>query len=110
MDIPNYVGTLININTDTTNLANIPNLIEFNPNDNKALVLDDTDDSRTTINVTRHFQSIRARDKSSISPIYLPGIYKPAPWEVSVAFFLNYLPRINLDLEGLLYVDMEKIE
>ena len=29
---------------------------------------------------------------------------------MSVASFPNYLPRINLDLEGLLYVDMEKIK
>ena len=29
---------------------------------------------------------------------------------MSVAFFSNYLTRINPDLEGLLYVDMEKIE
>ena len=35
---------------------------------------------------------------------------KSAPWEVSIACFLNYLPRINHDLEGLLYADMEKIE
>ena len=35
---------------------------------------------------------------------------KSAPWEVSIAFFPNYLPRINPSLEGLLYVDMEKIE
>ena len=29
---------------------------------------------------------------------------------MSVAFFPNYLSRINHDLEGLLYVDIKKIE
>ena len=60
--------------------------------------------------ITPHYESITAGDESSVSPIYAPEIMKSAPWEVSVAFFPNYLPRINPDLEGLLHVDMEKIE
>ena len=110
MYFPANDGTLINIDTNTTNFANCPHLVECSPNDNKKLMSDDLDDSSITIRITPHFESKKAKKELSISPIYLSETYKPAPWEVSVAFFPNYLSRINLDLKGLLYVDMEKIE
>ena len=56
------------------------------------------------------YESIKVGEESSVSPIYIPEIFKPAPWEVSAAFFPNYLPRINPDLKGLFCVNMEKIE
>ena len=70
----------------------------------EGLLVNDSDDS-SSVRITPHYESIKAGNELSVSPIYTPEIIK-----VSIAFFPNYLPRINPDLEGLLYVDMEKIE
>ena len=43
-------------------------------------------------------------------PIYPPEIRYPAPWEVDIAFFPHYLTKINLEHDGLLYVDTKKME
>ena len=91
-------GTLINIDTNTTNLANFSLLVICRHNDNKYLTSDDSDDCKNYST----FSINKGRGRVICSPIYLPEIYKPASLGVSVAFFPNYLPRINPDLEGLL--------
>ena len=79
IDAPVNDGTLTNIDTNTTNLANFPRLVVCRHNDNKDLMSDDWDDS-STIRITPHFEPIKTGKESYVSPIYLPEIHKPAPW------------------------------
>ncbi|XP_057527555.1 uncharacterized protein LOC130806469 isoform X2 [Amaranthus tricolor] len=97
-----------NSDTNPTNLPETPLIVRRRLN-KKGLPMDDSDES-SSVRITPHYEPIKAGDESSVSPIYPPEIMKTAPWEVSIAFFPNYLPRINPDLEGLLYVDMENLE
>ena len=65
----------------------------------EGLLMNDSDDS-SSVRITPHYESIKAGDESYVSPVYPPEIMKTAPWEVSVAFFPNYLPRIILTWKG----------
>ena len=108
MDAVATHGTIANLDINSANPTKFPLVVcrRFNK---EGLLLNDSNDS-SSVRITPHYESIKTGDETSVSPIYTPEIMKSAPWEVSIAFFPNYLPRINLDLEGLLYVDMEKIE
>ena len=108
MDVAATYETIANLDMHSANPTEIPLVVcrRFNK---EGLLINDSDDS-SSVRITPHYESIKAGDESSVSPIYTPEIMKTAPWEVSIAFFPNYLPRIDPDLEGLLYVDMEKIE
>ena len=107
MDVSATNETIANTDINPTNPTNFP-LVVCKRIDERSLV-DDSGDS-SSVRITPHYESIKAGDESSVSPIYTLEMKKSAPWEVSIAFFPNYLPRINPDLERLLYVDMEKIE
>ena len=108
MDVAATHETIANLDINYANPTKFPLVVcrRFNK---EGLLLNDSDDS-SSVRITPHHESIKTGDESSVSPIYTPEIMKSAPWEVSIAFFPNYLPQINPDLEGLLYVDMEKIE
>ena len=109
MDVPVTNETIANIGINTANPTNFPSLVVCKHFDKEGLVVDDSGDS-SSVRITPHYESIRAAEESFIAPIYTPEVIKSALLEVSIAFFPNYLPRINPNLEGLLYVDMEKIE
>ena len=108
MDVSDKNDAIVNTDINLTNPTNFPSLAVCKHIDEKSLV-DDSGDSNS-VRITPHYESIKAGDESSVSPIFTPEMMKSAPWEVSIAFFPNYLPRINPDLERLLYVNMEKIE
>ena len=107
MDVAATNETIANTDINPTNPTNFPLVVCKRINE--RFFVDDSGDS-SSVRITPHYESIKAGDESSVSPIYTPEMMKSAPWEVSIAFFSNYLPRINPDLEGLLYVDMETIE
>ena len=108
MDVAATHETIANLDINSANPTEFPLVVRRRFN-KKGLLIEDSDDS-STVRITPHYESIKAEDESSVSPIYTPEIMKTAPLEVSIAFFPNYLPRIDPDLEGLLCVDMEKIE
>ena len=108
MDVAATHDTLANLDINIANPTEIPLVVcrRFNK---EGLLMNDSDDS-SSVRITPHCESIKAGDESSVSPVYTPEKMKTAPWEVGIAFWPNYLPRINPDLEGLLYVDMENVE
>ena len=107
MDVVATNETVANTDINPSNSTNFPSLDVCRRFNKEGLLIDDSDDS-SLVRITPHYESITAGDESFVSPIYTPEIMKSAPWEVSVAFFPNYLPRINPDLEGLLHVDNGK--
>ena len=109
MDFSATNETIANIDINPTNPTNFPSLVVCKRFDKEELLVDYSGDSSSVI-ITPHDESIKAEEESSVSPIYTPEMVTSASWEVSIAFFPNYLSKINPDLEGLLYVDMEKIE
>jgi putative gypsy type transposon len=96
-----------NIETNSVNPI-FPPLVVCNQVVNIDVDQRDSDDS-SDIKITPHYESIKTGE-TSVSPIFILDKYQSAPWEVSIAFLPNYLPRINPDLKGLLIVDMEKME
>ena len=82
-----------NIETNPAN-SRFPPLVVCNQIENKNTEHRDSDDSSDK-KITPYYESIKTGE-SFVSPIYISDKRQPAPWEVSIAFFPNYLTRINL--------------
>ena len=93
MDFSATNETIANIDINPTNPTNFPSLVVCKRFDKERLLVGDSGDS-SSVRITPHYESIKAGDKSSVSPIYTPEMMKSTPWEMSIAFFPNYLPRI----------------
>ena len=89
MDAVATHGTIANLDINSANPTKFPLVVcrRFNK---EGLLLNDSDDS-SAMRITPYYESIKTGDEPSVSPIYTPEI-------------------MNRLLEGLLYVDMEKIE
>ena len=98
MDFSAANETIANIDINPTDPTNFSSLVVCKRFDKEILLVDDSGDS-SSVRITPHYESIKAGDESSVSLIYTPKMMKSAPWELSIAFFPNYLPRINPDLD-----------
>ena len=89
MDVATTNETIANSDINSANPAKFPLVVcrHFNK---EGLLIHDSDDS-SSVRITPHYESIKAGDESSVSPIYTLEIMKSAPWEVS--FFLKITCR-----------------